>query len=293
MFDEYNSEKKEFERFKEFEIANEEKKWTVNVDDYRNRLRVSLAWDDAPGNKDIEGQKKTTKKLQNDLDLYLISPSGEYYYPWRLKPLSTEHINSDGIVQDKCTDGLENISEAEARRPAERCVSGTELDYDCFDRLNNVEVVDVDFPERGTWVVVVRTHILREGNGEENKNAQVASIASDLILEDNYGNIGCDIAHPYGQQSHLTCVYEFGNNLANYVTFSNETFVELGDTIYLYDANDNVIGSYTGNQLAGRRLKIESEKLKVILDSDNDDNVDFGFKVDRIELIPYTMFFDI
>ena len=109
----------------------------------------------------------------------------------------------------------------------------------------------------------------------------------------NYGNIGCDIAHPYRQQSHLTCVYEFGNNLANYVTFSNETFVGLGDTIYLYDANDNVIGSYTGNQLAGLRLKIDSDKLKVVLDSDNDDNVGFGFKVGRIELIPYTMFFDI
>lgn len=293
MFDKYILNKEEFERFREFEIADEEKKWTVNVDDYRNRLRVSLAWDDAPGNIKIEGRENPTEKLQNDLDLYLISPSGEYYYPWRLKPLSTEHINSDGIIQDNCTDGLENISEAEARKPAERCDSGTELDYDCFDRLNNVEVVDVDFPERGTWVVVVRTHILREGNGEENKNAQVASIASDLILEDNYGNIGCDIAHPYRQQSHLTCVYEFGNNLANYVTFSNETFVGLGDTIYLYDANDNVIGSYTGNQLAGLRLKIDSDKLKVVLDSDNDDNVGFGFKVGRIELIPYTMFFDI
>ncbi|MBR4705920.1 MAG: S8 family serine peptidase, partial [Paludibacteraceae bacterium] len=290
MFNSYSSARKAFSKFQEFEVSVDmEKRWNVKVNGHMDRLRLTLAWDDAPGLIDDD----ETKKLQNDLDMYLISPSGKYYFPWRLAPLSTQHIDAEGNAQDHCTDGLENITVAEATRTAVReCGDGYHLYKSCFDRLNNVEVVDVDLPEQGTWIVVVRADKIQEGNSDDGES-QIASIASDLPLYDYDENVGCDIVHPYRPQSSMTCLYDFGNNLANYVTFANQTFVGAGDYIQLLDDKDNIIGTYTGSQLAGLRLKIDSSKLKVKLESNNDSSVGYGFRIDRIETVPYTMLFGI
>ena len=149
----------------------------------------------------------------------------------------------------------------------------------------------MDLPERGIWTVVVRSRV-EEGNSEDGLS-QVASIASDLPLENNSDHVGCEIVHPYMPQSLLNCVYDFGSNLANYVTFSPQTFVGPGDTIRLRDAEDAIIGTYTGDQLAGKRLKIDSRRLMVELESGKTLNFDYGFSVDKIETVPYPMFFGI
>ncbi len=304
MFNSYNSRRNIFSKFQEFDVSVDmEKRWNVRVNGLMDRLRLTLAWDDAPlkqpGNYD--DALKYRKKLVNDLDMYLISPSGKYYYPWRLEPLSTEHVDADGNVQDKCTDGSEKITLVDARRLAVRecdesvkmSEDGIELPKSCFDHLNNVEVVDVDLPEQGTWIVVVRTDEIQNGNSEDG-HAQIASIASDLPLYDYNENIGCEIMHPYRPQSSLTCTYNFGNSLTNFVTFSNRTFVGAGDYIQLLDDKNNVIGTYTGSQLAGTRLKVDSRKLTVRLESDNDkSSVGYGFSIDKIEMIPYSMLFGI
>lgn len=293
MFNLYDSRKKQFGLFREFEIAqNMEKRWTINVKNPMSRLRVSLAWDDYPG--DANGNSVSDDKLlQNDLDMYLIGPNGVYHYPWKLDPLSTEHIDINGVIQDHCTDGTENITESDARRPAYKgCKNGIELDESCFDHLNNVEVVDVDLPQQGAWIVVVRGRMLEKGNSAD-ENAQIASIASDLYLNENGANVGCEITHPYRPQSSLSCEYDFGNNMANYVTFSKRTFVGAGDYIQLVDGEGNILGTYTQSALAGKRIRVDSRKLFVTLESDNDENVGYGFSVDRIEAIPYTMLFGI
>lgn len=286
LFDSYDAGNKKFKNFEEFELANAtEKRWTVTVNGFMDRLRLTLAWDDSPG--DIIGSN--AKKLQNDLDLHLISPSGKNYFPWRLKPLSTECVNPK---QQPGSCALSQITEEDARHFAEReCGNRLVLFYDCFDHLNNVEVVDVDFPERGVWTVAVRAWV-EEGNSEDSLS-QVASIVSDLPLEDNPQNVGCEIAHPYMSQTLLNCAYDFGSNLVNYLTFSQQTFVASGDTIRLRNADGAVIGIYTGNQLAGQRVKIESRKLVVELESDNDGHIGYGFSVDKIESVPYPMFFGI
>lgn len=296
MFDYYDKGKKQFKLFREFEVGNNQpvKRWTINVNGFMKNLRVTLAWDDAPGKFKSDEENSMVRKLQNDLDLYLISPSGRYYYPWRLDPLSMQHINAEGVVQDVCTDGLENITEVAAQKGAyNTCRVSDAPVRDCFDTLNNVEVVDVENPQQGTWIVAVRASILREKNSDDG-TAQVASIASDLELNDNPGNIGCDIVHPYAPQSEVHCDYYFGNNLANYVTFSPQTFVNAGDYIELSDAEGCIIGIYRGNELAGKRMKIDSEKLHVKLDSDNDETtVGYGFSIQRIDVIPYSMLFGV
>lgn len=311
---EYIAHKKEFKRIKEFELEEGMyKRWTMNVTHDVERLRVTLAWDDwAEGKSDeisVEAWRRKPK-LQNDLDLYLVSPSGKYYFPWRLDTLPSRHIKLNGNTvefTETCSSGLENITEAQANASAYRdCPSNNPLDTNCFDRLNNVEVVDVDAPdvELGKWAVVVRAHTIKNGT-ENEKPVQVASIASDFMLNESAaeGNIGCDIAHPYKPQSSLKCVYDFGENMENYVTFSTNTYVAEGDTIELRDEIGSELRDdygrgigrkFTYGSLAGKRIKVNSRKLQVLLESDNNPNsVNYGFSIDKIETIPYPMLFGI
>lgn len=79
-------------------------------------VKATLAWDDAPG------APNSAVNLVNDLDLTLISPSGEVFTPWELNPLNPG-------------------------APAVR--------HGAADRRNNVEQVEVQDPEPGSWTVAV------------------------------------------------------------------------------------------------------------------------------------------
>ena len=291
MFESYNDVKKVFNRFREFDVEIGEsvgKRFFVNVNNFMERLRLTLTWDDPFG-------ADSKKRLVNDLDMYLVSPTGKYYFPWRLEPLPIKCVNSNQAFEGVCLDNKEYITETDVKQYAVReCSSGSVSDKNCFDNYNNVEVVDVDFPEKGKWTIVIRATSVGEGVGED-KKIQTASIASDLEFDDSPGNVGCEIEHPYQPLSSLSCSYDFGISLTNFVTFSNKTFVGSGDYIQLLDDKDNVIGRYTGNQLAGVRLKIDSSKLTVRLESNNKERNEnnYGFSIDKIEMIPYSMLFGI
>jgi len=283
----YNQKTKEFPRFKEFEIANGvEKRWNVYVNGSPEKMRATLVWDDAPGIYEVVTNEHNflDSKLMNDLDMYLVSPSGRYYYPWRLDPLPTDFIDISGNFIDNFSSGLEKIRMQDVRDAYNNCNSSNLLDSLCFDHLNNVEVVDVENPENGTWQVVVRGTRISYGNNET-EAAQIASLVSDFELEKSQ----CQIIHDYAAQSHYECEYLFDGNSANYVTFAESTFVGTGDTISLYDASESLLGKYVADSLAGKKLKVKSTKLKVVLDSDNDGVQGWGFGVSKIESIPYSI----
>jgi len=81
-----------------------------------NILKVTLAWDDAPGTPNVD------PSLVNDLDLRVFDPQSTQHYPWTLDPL---------------------IPEAPAvRRRA--------------DHVNNIEQVFVANPMLGVWRIEVR-----------------------------------------------------------------------------------------------------------------------------------------
>ncbi|MDD5943321.1 S8 family serine peptidase [Fibrobacter sp.] len=283
----YNQKTKDFPRFKEFEIANGvEKRWNVYVNGSPEKMRATLVWDDAPGIYEVVTNEHNflDSKLMNDLDMYLVSPSGRYYYPWKLDPLPTDFIDTRGNFIDDFSSGLEKIRMQDVRDAYNNCSSSNLLDSLCFDHLNNVEVVDVENPENGTWQVVVRGKRISYGNNET-ETAQIASLVSDFELEKSQ----CQIIHDYAAQSHYECEYLFDGNSANYVTFAESTFVGTGDTISLYDASESLLGKYVADSLAGKKLKVKSTKLKVVLDSDNDGVQGWGFGVSKIESIPYSI----
>ncbi|MEE1275686.1 MAG: S8 family serine peptidase [Fibrobacteraceae bacterium] len=278
-------------RFLETEIANGvEKRWNLYIAPNKDAFRVTMVWDDAPGKEDSDENPELTihnSKLVNDLDMYLISPSGKYFYPWKLNPLPTESIYFNGNLNNdvKRIRGLEKIKLNDIQDAARDCNKPYKLDSECFDHLNNVEVVDVDNPESGIWQVVVMGTSVTQGNGILDTSAQVVSLASDVSLNDSI----CGVVSPYPPMSTLQCEYDLGDNLENYVTFGAEAALGSGDTIYIYDAKDKLLGKYAGSSLAGKRIAFHTNKLKIVLDSDNEDTRDFGYRIKKIESLPYTI----
>ncbi|MBR2306692.1 MAG: S8 family serine peptidase [Fibrobacter sp.] len=287
LISDYNKNTKEFARFREIEIGNGfEKRWTTVVDSAQSRLRVTLVWDDAPGERDkaVNPEYFKESKLVNDLDMYLVSPSGEYHYPWRLDPLPTEYIDTSGNHSDVAT-GFERILEGNVHDAYNGCGSGDRLDEVCFDHLNNVEVVDVDNPEPGRWQVVVMGRRLEDYNNADS-SAQVATLVSDFALkESNF----CSVVHDYAPQTTYRCSYTLSDNAISYVTFDERTFVGAGDNIQLFDENGTLLGTYAENQLAGKRLKFRSRLLTVVLHSDNDNSQGWGFGVTKIKVYPMSV----
>lgn len=274
-------------RYMETEIANGvEKRWNLYIAPNKDAFRVTMVWDDAYGKIDSIIPPKlfyTDSKLVNDLDVYLISPSGKYYYPWRLNPLPTDELEKTTFGWHH--KGTEKIKLSDIQDAVRDCNKPYRLDSECFDHLNNVEVVDVDNPESGIWQVVVMGTSITQGNGISDKNAQVVSLASDVSLNDSI----CGVVSPYPPMSTLQCEYDLGDNLENYVIFGEEATLGSGDTIYIYDAKDKLLSKYTGSSLAGKRLTLRTNKLKIVLDSDNEDTRDFGYRIKKIESLPYTI----
>ncbi len=59
-----------------------------------SNVRVTLAWDDYPGNESTP----ISPQLVNDLDLVLVSPSGDTAYPWLLDPLPGRNTAGSSVV---------------------------------------------------------------------------------------------------------------------------------------------------------------------------------------------------
>ncbi len=95
--------------------------WTYDVEvDGESQLKVTLAWDDYFGSYEAAG-----KKLVNDLDLEVVSPSATTYHPYVLDPDHPSYAATTGV-----------------------------------DDLNNVEQVVVNSPATGTWTIRVVATLL-------------------------------------------------------------------------------------------------------------------------------------
>ncbi len=91
-------------------------------------------------------------------------------------------------------------------------------------------------------------------------------------------------AHNYADNTYYRWIY--GNsdpNVTNIeIAFSSATMIEWEyDFIELYDDNDNMVGSYTGDQLAGKTITVFSKGFTLVFYSDESD-VDYGFDVTGI-----------
>lgn len=91
-------------------------------------------------------------------------------------------------------------------------------------------------------------------------------------------------SHPYENDCTDSWVYRISGAEALEVTFSDSTEVEEDfDFIYLFDAANQQVGEYTGRELAGQKISVDGDTVRVQLVSDNATNA-YGFAVTAINV---------
>lgn len=146
----------------------------------QSTYRATIAWDDppmaTPEPDTIEGHFYKNP-LVNDLDLTMVSPTGKVFYPW---VLDFDKIKSPTGFKKK---GIEShLSQALIlANPAKR--TGP-------DRLNNVEVVDLDNPVPGKWKVIVKAYTINSMPSKQDYSLIGEGInASGLEIKDASGKV--------------------------------------------------------------------------------------------------------
>jgi hypothetical protein len=156
--------------------------YSVQVPESAERLRVTIAWDDHEA-LDTIAATAYSQKLVNDLDLYLIPPTDSTVSrPWVID----HSMLHDGTLGASIgtQSGLDTLITPELIRgnPAFKGV----------DTLNNVEVVDVENPQQGNWLIVIEGRDISavQSIADGSVPHQDVSIVSDYAISRNttYGD---------------------------------------------------------------------------------------------------------
>lgn len=103
--------------------------WCIIVPEGTKEIKIVIAWDDEPG---YTSTAEDSAKLVNDVDLELIDPYGNIYFPWTLDPLPLTANPGNGALDPI---QLGNVDPA----------------YRAADHRNNVEMVQICYPKAGIW----------------------------------------------------------------------------------------------------------------------------------------------
>ena len=89
--------------------------------------------------------------------------------------------------------------------------------------------------------------------------------------------------HNYENECSDSWIYTIEGAECIEVGFDERTTVESGfDYIYIFSADDTMVGQYTGTDLAGKTIRIEGSKVRIKLESDGSGN-EWGFKVTSVK----------
>ena len=102
-------------------------------------------------------------------------------------------------------------------------------------------------------------------------------------------NCGCDYItsiaspHPYENDMDETwTIYKEGADHIS-ITFSEDTETESCDYIYIYNANDEEIGRYSGTELAGKTIGVLGDTIKISFITDSSVTY-YGFSLDKVDV---------
>ena len=91
--------------------------------------------------------------------------------------------------------------------------------------------------------------------------------------------------HPYDNDCDQTWTIHRDGAVRIDVTFTEDTYTESDyDYIYIYDGDDELVGSYSGDELSGTKITVNSDTVKIRLTSDSS-NTEYGFALAKIEAI--------
>lgn len=100
--------------------------------------------------------------------------------------------------------------------------------------------------------------------------------------------------HPYENSANEMYRYKSPNPLCRSlkVKFSDKTFTEKDyDIITIYDGNENKIGSYSGDELAGRTLDIDGNEFRIVFSTDHSKTL-YGFSIDSVQSVMSTDYYE-
>ena len=100
--------------------------------------------------------------------------------------------------------------------------------------------------------------------------------------------------HPYENSANEMYRYKSPNPLCRSlkVKFSDKTFTEKDyDIITIYDGNANKIGSYSGDELAGKTLDIDGNEFRIVFSTDHSKTL-YGFSIDSVQSVLSTDYYE-
>lgn len=111
--------------------------------------------------------------------------------------------------------------------------------------------------------------------GVQEKNAYArVNVAKELYPESE---------HPYSNYAKQNYTFEYPSAVSLSVTFSDKMLTEdKYDLIYVYNSENKVIGTYSGNELAGKTITIDGSMFRLRLWTDRSKTF-YGFSIDNIE----------
>jgi hypothetical protein len=122
-------------------------------------------------------------------------------------------------------------------------------------------------------------------------NSSIATHDLGHVCEDDSCTVyGSDVSediessHPYenNMNERWTIYKEGADHIA--IIFSEETETEENyDWIYIYDCNDNCIGDYSGSELAGKRIAVPGDTIRIVLETDGS-VTSYGFALDGVQV---------
>ena len=104
-----------------------------------------------------------------------------------------------------------------------------------------------------------------------------------FAVEKSVGGFVLESEHPYSNGVVEEKTYTYNGECSSMdITFSSDTEVESRyDVIRIYDGNDNLIGEYSGTQLANQTVRVPGNSVKIKLDADSSVNF-YGYRTESI-----------
>ena len=204
-------------------------------------------------------------KLENDYDfLYIYDGDGNEIGMYSGQELAgaTITVPGDTVVLHMVTDGSTEYWGFQV----------TQIIGGCLHRWNPWEVTKAPSEEEP---------------GQQTATCVLCGETKTKTIEDCVPLDQLESEHPYGSDMDETWTYTQWDADALQVTFDDETWLEDGwDYLYIYDGNDNLIGSYSGSELAGNTITVPGNTVTLRLVSDGSYET-WGFRVTQITPVYY------
>ncbi len=130
--------------------------------------------------------------------------------------------------------------------------------------------------KKGTTMITVKST-----DGSNVSDSCTVTVRNTTYVCDTVDKI--ESQHNYENECSDSWIYTIEGAECIEVGFDERTTVESGfDYIYIFSADDTMVGQYTGTDLAGKTIRIEGPKVRIKLESDGSGN-EWGFKVTSVK----------